>query len=149
MECRIASSQVFRIYYYVSPSMLLLHGGHACFQETIMYHRLRVPNEERIAGEMGKRFSLTWTPLCSESVVVKDLIGILQNCVDDPNLPPSIRHIRACAHECWPTENVNLVPLEQVYKAAYPNIIARFPAFILFTAERSCTRFKCYLCQYL
>lgn len=87
--------------------MLILHGGRACLQETFIYHR-------HIGEETGKHFSLTWTLLCSKSIVVEDLIGILQDCVDDPNLPTSVRHIRACAHKCGPMENVKLCSLRGV-----------------------------------
>ena len=56
---------------------------------------------------MGKQFTLTCTRLRSKSIVVEDLISILQYCVDDPNLPASIRHIWARTHKSWTAEVVS------------------------------------------
>ena len=64
-------------------------------------------SKKKCCSEGGEQFNLAWTPLCSKSIVVEDLISVLQDCVDDPYLPTSIRHIRACAHKSWPTEIVS------------------------------------------
>ena len=94
--------------------MRVIHGGYAFLQETIVYRRFWLSIEEETARKMGKQFGLTWTPPSCKSIVVEDLIGILQDCVDDSNLPTSIRHIRACAHKCWPNINVSWYSLERV-----------------------------------
>ena len=114
---------------------------------TLSHSRLHRLQQQRLERD-GKAFHKDINAPMSQSIIIENLIGILQDCVDDPNLPTSIRHIRACAHKCWPMDLVSSLPPKEVQLAAYPNMIARFPAFILFTAECSCTRYKCLSCQH-
>lgn len=119
----------------------------------------------RSPSTLTTAFSLHPPPRPSSSIIVEDLIRILQDGVDNPNLPPGIRDVgpRVRVHEGWSVITYNyrqlpsftmLLRREEVMmkghlgkergrNETYPKQMAKFAAFILFAKACSCTRLRC------